>query len=174
MNFINSYAWPVAGLTAVTLTYFTFFHKSTNEPQKLLRGSNDGPHIGDTVTLKIAGLEKPYHIFGATGHSLATCKLISKNCMEKTHNGQRLYFVTEEESLDIAETYANNNSEPVYREPGNTDLLGDDEIPAIAYLGSHRRIRWLFHHSVGSLGSALLNFSFIDVQVVHIKKLKKI
>lgn len=149
----SKFIFPTSVLVGVFATQWLF---STKNKNNRISQSNGSPKIGDTVKRVFDGKEDSYTVFGATGHSLKTCKIIEANCRQKTHQIDYLFFVTTNEAIPLACAYAKTNA--------GTD--NDNTPPAVAYLGINQLS---VKTNSGSLGRSVLNSKDPDIQVVHIE-----
>jgi hypothetical protein len=118
--------------------------------------------IGDRIARTFDGSTKTYTVFGATGHSLDTCKEIKQNCIEKKHQ-QRLYFVIRQADIRIAGVFAEKNA---------MNEKSDSKQAAIAFLGTAKPVQIHSDKHIGAyLDKDSLNTADSDIQVVHIERL---
>lgn len=135
------------------------------------------PKIGERVNLVVEKSFRTYFVFGATGHSLATCRKIQEHSKFKTHVYRRetgydseLFYVNQQSLIGTPRQYAKINSST---RSNDVELSSsEDQIPAIAYLGILGTIEDI---DAVCRGSALfvnqLNQENPDIQVVHIEVL---
>ena len=162
-------AAPFAGLAA---SYALYSYKVKCDREFALKNAplaEGCPEIGQRVNKVVHGASQPYFVFGATGHSLATCHQIKERSEAKTHTYSKkraydsaLFYVSIQSMIPMAQRYAKTNS---MQESSNPE----SKIPAVAYLGVRGNVEVvdaLLQRS--SMSPEELNQPNPDIQVVYI------
>ncbi len=155
----------IKAFTAAASMGFIWYAGLYRAKQENPSATSGCPQIGDKVSKMIHGQVKNYFVFGATGHSLATCKQIERNCEQKTHN-DLLFYMPMQSGVYLADNYARCNVKSDSTDPNDT-------IPAVAYLGIDKSNHITRRESLGPLGPTELNKKDPDVQVVYIRTIEK-